>query len=148
MSESTAFQLVKIHDGAILIRSGDNIYQDTAGNYALDAEEDFPPLPQGDIGRTYIPGERHKTTTGGKATQHPIPWLEGDAILATLASLIAAKVIRTTPPPPPILTDEEILTQLENFSKAMKAFLLLYGEREGFTPAQIRNAIKTKMATL
>jgi len=148
MSESTASRLVKIYDGGVLIRSGGNEYQDSAANYALDAGADFPSLPLGDIGRAYIPGERHKTTNGKKATQYPLPWKEGDDILAALNDIIASKVIRLTPPVVPPPTDDEILTQLENTSKALKAFLMLYAEREGLTFAQVRNVIKAKMATI
>ena len=100
MSESTASELVKIYDGDVLIRSAGDEYQDSEANYALDAGAPFPVLPEGDIGRTYILGERHKTTTGGKATQHPMPWVEGDAILASLPALVTAQATRTAPPPP------------------------------------------------
>ena len=148
MSESTASQLVKIHDGGVLIRSGGNEYQDSVANYALDAGAAFPALPPGDIGRAYIPGERHKTTNGKKATQYPLPWAAGDDILTALSDIIASKANRLTPPVVPPPTDDEILAQLENTSKALKAFLMLYAEREGFTFAQVRNAIKNKMATL
>ena len=113
MSEAATLEIVKLHDKKVLIRFGPMEYKDSLANYTIDAGVDFPALPEGDIGRTYIPGERHKTTSGGKATQHPIPWLEGDAILATLASLIAAKTIRTAPIILPPLTDDEILAQLE-----------------------------------
>jgi hypothetical protein len=142
----TDMAICKIHDGVVRVESGNLVYVDSAENFELDSEGPFPDLPPGDIGRTYFPGERHFTSTGKKSTQHPIPWVDGDIILANLAGIIASKVLREEPGPPP--SDDVILAELEKLSKALKAFLLLYGEREGFTPAQVRNAIITKMGTL
>jgi hypothetical protein len=148
MQESLATQLVKCYDGNVLIRSNGFEYSDTRENFKLDSGEDFPVPPMGCIGESYIPDVKHRCTDGRKATQLPMPWRKGNALLAQAESLVAAKVARETPPPAPPLTDDEVIDQLENLSKAMKAFLLLYAEREGVTPAQLRNAIKAKMATL
>jgi hypothetical protein len=147
MSEATADKVCRIHDGLVLLRSGGKEYRDTAANYALDAGGAFPASPPGDIGRLYIPGEKHRTTTGRKATPQPFPWAPGDVILADLDPLIEAKAVRETLPPRTPPTDDELLQRLENSSKALKAFLLLYAEREGVTVAQLRSAIKAKMAT-
>ena len=51
-------------------------------------------------------------------------------------------------PPPPPPTNQDLLDWLELTNKAMKAFILLVADQHGFTPAQVRDAIKAKMATL
>ena len=51
-------------------------------------------------------------------------------------------------PPPPPPTNQELLDRLEITNLAMKAFILLVADQHGFTPAQVRTAIKAKMATL
>jgi hypothetical protein len=99
--EATATELVKIHAGQVIIREGGAQYIDTADNFALDAGEPFPALPPGAIGRSYIPGEKHRTTNGTKATQIAGPWVEGDALLLRVAELIAAKVAREDVPDVP-----------------------------------------------
>lgn len=94
MSEATATNMVKVYSGHVTVRAGQVEYHDILANFTLDAGEDFPPLPAGTIGRSYIPGERHSVTNGVKATQLPMPWADGDALLPRAAELVAAKVLR------------------------------------------------------
>ena len=105
--ESNATQLVKIHAGNVIVRNGRKEYNDTAENFALDNEAPFPILPADAIGRSYIPGMWHRTTTGAKATQLPMPWAEGETLLGTVDALLAAQEARQAvpdPTPDPTLT--------------------------------------------
>jgi hypothetical protein len=56
--------------------------------YALDEflvdEPDYQ-LPEGYIGREYVPGERHMLFTSTRADPQPLTWPEGDGYIAKVA---------------------------------------------------------------
>jgi hypothetical protein len=123
MKESNANQLAKIFSGFVLIRSGNKEYLDTIENFKLDSGEDFESLPNGIIGRSYIPREKHRIVDGIEAIQLPLPWEYGDSLFPRVASLIAAKEARLgipVPPAPPGLQEkraaalESVLQRLAN----------------------------------
>ena len=105
MSERNATHLVKQFDGQITVKSPDGIYQDTTGNFSLDAGRPFPTLPEGFIGRTYIPNEKHALTDGASERQQRLPWAPGDDILLTVPELLAAQQARSIVDPGAPLAD-------------------------------------------
>lgn len=111
MREADASQIVKLYDGNVLIRGPAGTYIDTVENFALDDEEQFPGPLNGALGRTYIPGVKHRLIFGNKQIQESLPWTPGDAILDRLDVLLAAKAVRDAtggPPPDPGLRDKRV----------------------------------------
>jgi hypothetical protein len=89
-------------DGHIFIRDASGGYEAALAAFAADSGAAFPPPPAGMVERIYAPGERHVLADAkGNAFPQPLPWPPGDAILAKLDALRAARGARETPPPPP-----------------------------------------------
>jgi hypothetical protein len=84
--------LVHQFRGTLGVGTVDKMYRDTNANYALDAKRSVPELPDGIDERLYEPDVRHAliakhhVVAGG-----PMPWPEGDAIIKTMDSLLAAQ---------------------------------------------------------
>jgi hypothetical protein len=87
--------LVHNRDGFVSLSSGDARYADDLANFKVDYGRDFPGLPQGIDERVYQPGVCHalkrdcSVIDGG-----PMPWSQGDAILAKVRELAAGKAAR------------------------------------------------------
>lgn len=83
---------VHYHGGMIFVRTDSGTYADTLENFGLDYGAHAPPLPEGMTERIYEPGVRHPlirdhdVINGG-----PMPWPEGDDIIASIDSLFAAQ---------------------------------------------------------
>jgi hypothetical protein len=86
----------------IYVRTDSGTYKDTTTNFEIDAGMRLPELPRGAIERIYVPGVRH-AINGREATLDggPLPWDIGDAAIAAIAELLAAKEVREAPPSPP-----------------------------------------------
>jgi hypothetical protein len=79
----------------INVKSGEFHYAGPREQYDFDGGIDFPPLPPGITERLYEPGVRHALIRGTDVVDGgPMPWPEGDAVLAMAASLVGAKRIR------------------------------------------------------
>lgn len=96
--ESDATKLVKLYAGHVIIRDGRKEYNDTLENFVLDAEEDFPALPNNMIGRSYIPDFWHRVMDGRKVIPLPKPWPEGENLLGRIDELLAAQSARVSVP--------------------------------------------------
>jgi hypothetical protein len=95
-------QLHQHPDGRIFIRDASGNYEATLADFAADHGAPFPALPAGMAERIYEPGARHVLTDAkGNANPQPPPWPLGDAIIAKLAALKAARTARELPPPAP-----------------------------------------------
>ncbi len=99
MGERDATHLVKQFDGLVTIKNPDGIYQDTVGNFSLDAGTPFPRLPAGFIGRIYIPGEKHSLIARNKQEPQRLPWVPGDDLLFMVADLLASQEARAITDP-------------------------------------------------
>lgn len=85
-----------------------NAYEDTLANFALDYGSEFPSLPEGDIGREYIPGFRHFTYNAAyELTDGEDVWRDGDRIIAAVADIWNAREARTALEEIIVLTLEE-----------------------------------------
>lgn len=113
-SENDFPRLVKIHAGKVLIRETMDRerfeYKDTVANYKLDSGQEFEPLPEGYIGRTYIPGVKNRYSTGSKQVPIKGGWPFGDSLFPQVTDLLASQDARNNPPPPPP-TREEIIAR-------------------------------------
>jgi hypothetical protein len=77
------------------VYDGNASYADTVENFTSDYGGPPPAMPPGITLQVYEPGKRHalnadnSTVDGG-----PMPWPEGDAVIAAVGSLIAAQRAR------------------------------------------------------
>lgn len=82
-------------EGMVYVRTDESTYGDTPENFARDYGAKAPPLPEGMTERIYEPGKRHALICDHDVVDGgPMPWPEGDKILAKLGRLLAAKAAR------------------------------------------------------
>ena len=83
-------------DGVILVRANGGQYTDTLANFELDYGGPAPVLPEGIAEVIYDDGGRHALLDimGNQRGTGPIPYFEGDAIIAAYDFLTAAKEAR------------------------------------------------------
>jgi hypothetical protein len=82
-------------DGTIHVRTEAGAYADSPGNFADDYGAPFPALDAGLTERIYDQGVRHAVINGHDVVGGgPMPWPEGDAIIASIGRLIAAQEVR------------------------------------------------------
>jgi len=92
-------RLQQFDDGVVLVVGEAGEYRASAADFAADYGAPAPALPAGAITRIYRPGEQHHTNSGDTAEPGPLTWPDGDAILAALPQLLAARETRENPPP-------------------------------------------------
>jgi len=89
-------------DGYVYVRAGGVTYADTAENFVADFSETLPPMPAGADDHIYTQDRRHAWMGDGNVIEGgPIPWPQGDRIIANLAAGIAAQDARLASLPPP-----------------------------------------------
>jgi hypothetical protein len=82
-------------DGTLHIRTQAGAYADSLENFADDYGAPFPALDAGLTERIYDQGVRHAVINGHDVVGGgPMPWPEGDAIIASIGRLIAAQEVR------------------------------------------------------
>jgi hypothetical protein len=82
-------------DGTLHIRTQAGAYADSFENFADDYGAPFPALDAGLTERIYDQGVRHAVMNGHDVVGGgPMPWPEGDAIIASIGRLIAAQEVR------------------------------------------------------
>jgi hypothetical protein len=82
-------------DGTIHVRTQAGAYADSLENFAGDYGAPFPVLDAGLSERIYDQGVRHAVMNGHDVVGGgPMPWPEGDAIIASIGRLIAAQEAR------------------------------------------------------
>ena len=82
-------------DGTLHIRTQAGAYADSLENFADDYGAPFPALDAGLTERIYDQGVRHAVMNGHDVVGGgPMPWPEGDAIIASVGRLIAAQEAR------------------------------------------------------
>jgi hypothetical protein len=82
-------------NGTIRVRTQAGAYADSRENFAGDYGAPFPALDAGLTERIYDQGVRHAVMNGHDVVGGgPMPWPEGDAILASIGRLIAAQEAR------------------------------------------------------
>jgi hypothetical protein len=82
-------------DGTIRVRTQAGAYADSLENFAGDYGVPFPALDAGLTERIYDQGVRHAVMSGHDVVGGgPIPWLDGDTIIASIGRLIAAQEAR------------------------------------------------------
>lgn len=86
-------------DGLIYVRAPGAVYMDSAANFEADFGAGLPAFPPGADEHIYTQGRRHCFMGGGNVIDGgPLPWPDGDAILARLAAAIAAQQRRRAMP--------------------------------------------------
>ena len=114
-----------------------NSYEDTLANFALDYGSDFPDLPEGAVGREYIPGFRHFTYNAQyEAVDGENPWRDGDVIIAALADIIAAGEARNEPVEPVLPLEEhraQAVYELEKGTEAIRGKFVTRGPGQSMT---------------
>lgn len=85
-------------DGVIYLRTDRGIYMATPTEFEQDYGSPFPALPDGFTERYYRPGEKHNVQNARGVEGQPMPWSEGDAILAAIDDLLAKQTAREHPP--------------------------------------------------
>jgi hypothetical protein len=82
-------------DGTLYVRTHAGAYADSLENFADDYGAPFPALDAGLTERIYDQGVRHAVMNGHDvAGGGPMPWPEGDTIIAGIGRLIAAQAAR------------------------------------------------------
>ncbi len=82
-------------NGTIRVRTQAGAYADSLENFAGDYGAPFPALDAGLTERIYDQGVRHAVMNGHDVVGGgPMPWPEGDAIIASIGRLIAAQEVR------------------------------------------------------
>ena len=90
-----ASQVHQHPDGTIRVRTQAGAYADSLENFAGDYGAPFPVLDAGLTERIYDQGVRHAVLNGHDVVGGgPMPWPEGDAIIASVGRLIAAQEAR------------------------------------------------------
>ena len=83
-------------DGTLHIRTQAGAYADSLENFADDYGAPFPALDAGLTERIYDQGVRHAGMNGHDVVGGgPMPWPEGDTIIASIGRLIAAQEARS-----------------------------------------------------
>jgi hypothetical protein len=90
-----ASQVHQHPDWTIRVRTQAGAYADSLENFAGDYGAPFPALDAGLTERIYDQGIRHAVLNGHDVVGGgPMPWPEGDAIIASVGRLIAAQEAR------------------------------------------------------
>jgi len=90
-------------DGIIYVRVGADTYADTVANFALDCAKSgvvYSGLPAGKVDRIYAQdAPKQHTVADSHGNQSPLkhPYVQGDAIIANIAALLAAQAARVPP---------------------------------------------------
>lgn len=115
----------------------------------LTQEPGYSGLPEGAIGRLYVPTKRHHITImkgdtpsqfPGEIDEHHL-WAEGDGYISKLQDYIDAYELFINPPPPPLTLPEYKLKAIEtNQIEAGRRIALLFGTTYG------TNAMRDKQA--
>lgn len=84
--------------GRIYLRTERGIYMATPAEFEQDYGSPFPVLPDGFTERYYRPSEKHNVQNARGVEGQPMPWPEGDAILAAIDDLLAKQAARENPP--------------------------------------------------
>lgn len=88
-------------DGLIYLRTDAGNYVATLAEFEQDYGAPFPVLPDGFTERYYRPGKKHNVQNERGVEGLPLPWPEGDAILAAFDTLAAKQQARENPPKTP-----------------------------------------------
>lgn len=105
-------------DGIIYVRSDYISYSATRENFVIDFGVELPELPAGADEHIYTQDKRHCFMGGGDVIDGgPMPWPEGDAIIANLDKAINSQYSRFEPYKPD-LPDIATLTPAEKLSAA------------------------------
>jgi hypothetical protein len=84
-------------NGTVHVRTQAGAYADSLENFARDYGVPFPALDAGLSERIYDHGVRHAVMNGHDVVGGgPMPWPEGDAMIASIGRLIAAQEARLT----------------------------------------------------
>lgn len=84
-------------DGLIYVRTTAATYSDTPENFELDFGVSLQPMPHGADEHIYTQGKRHCFMGDGDVIDGgPMPWPEGDKIIADVANGLAAQLARST----------------------------------------------------
>ena len=90
-----ANQIHQHPDGTLHVRTQAGAYADSLENFAGDYGAPFPALDAGLTERIYDQGVRHAVMNGHDVVGGgPMPWPEGDIIIASIGRLIAAQEAR------------------------------------------------------
>lgn len=94
-------------DGFIYLRTDAGIYRATLAEFEQDYGMPFPALPDGFTERYYKPGAKHNVQNERGVEGQPLPWPEGDAILAAFDVLMTKQQARENPPTTPEQEQQE-----------------------------------------
>ncbi len=80
----------------VLVKNGSLLYYDTPTNFETDYGSAFPALGANEYIREYTAGKQHNIfdDKGKFLSSEDVDWTEGDAVIAALPALIAAKAAR------------------------------------------------------
>lgn len=82
-------------DGLVYVRTIGATYCDTPDNFVSDFGEELPALPQGADEHIYTQHRRHCFMGSGDIIEGgPVPWDQGDVIIAKISPALAAKAQR------------------------------------------------------
>jgi hypothetical protein len=82
-------------DGHVYVRTDRGTYADAAANFALDSGKTLPTMPAGADDHIYTQGKRHCFMGDGNVIAGgPMPWPEGDAIIASISVLLTTQAKR------------------------------------------------------
>lgn len=89
-------------DGYVYVRAADGTeYIDDNVNFVRDFSETLPPLPDGADDHIYTQGRRHAYMGDGNIIEGgPMPWDQGDRIIASVTDALAAQATRREAEPP------------------------------------------------
>jgi hypothetical protein len=86
-------------DRHVIVRAGGRVYIDTPENFALDFAIALPPLPAGANEQIYTQGKRNAFMGDGNVIDGgPMPWDEGDRIIANVSAGLAKQAARRCDP--------------------------------------------------
>ncbi len=87
---------IHVHpDGHIYVRTPSGNYADTSSNFATDFERPIPNLLVGANERIYTQNKRHAFMGDGNIIDGgPMPWVEGDEIIADIATALLLQAHR------------------------------------------------------
>jgi hypothetical protein len=85
-----ARQLHQHPEGHVIVRTEEGTYLASRQQFAEDSPDPLPLLPEGITERIYEPGVRHALMRGNDVVDGgPMPWPEGDKVLASAGPLKA-----------------------------------------------------------
>lgn len=144
-------------DGRVYVRTEGGTYGDTLENFAKDHGSPFPALDTGLTERIYQPDVRHALIAHHNVVDGgPMPWPEGDAIIAAITALLAAQAARIdaetpdipptpTPKDPGIISDRQFFQALANQGAITKEEALA-AVQVGAVPATLQAFIDAHLA--